>query len=209
MKSILCYGDSNTFGHIPETGLRFGRGVRWPGVMQNILGGEYHVIEEGLCGRTTVWEDPIEEHKCGKSYLIPCLESHKPLDLVLLMLGTNDLKHRFGLNGEDIARGAEYLVQKILASACGPDRSGPPQVLLICPPPIARETQWPGMFASGHEKSLRLAPLYAEIARQNGVHFFDAGGIISVDPADGVHFSAASHKKLGKTLARTVLAILP
>jgi lysophospholipase L1-like esterase len=95
MKTILCYGDSNTWGYIPGTGERYASHVRWPGVLQNALGNGYVIIEEGLCGRTTVWDDPIEEYRSGKEYLIPCLKSHAPLDLVVLMLGSNDLKMRF------------------------------------------------------------------------------------------------------------------
>lgn len=97
MKSILCYGDSNTYGLMPDSPDRYPRDVRWTGILQKKLGEDYYVIEEGLSGRTTLWDDPIEEHKNGKKYLLPCLDSHKPVDLVILMLGTNDLKTRFSL----------------------------------------------------------------------------------------------------------------
>ncbi len=121
MKKILCYGDSNTWGHIPVTGGRYGDDVRWTGVLQAALGEGYRVIEEGLNGRTTVHDDPIEGvYKNGKHYLIPCLESHRPLDLVIMMLGTNDLKMRFSLPPSDIARGVEALEVGVL-------RIGPPQ----------------------------------------------------------------------------------
>src|SRR5215467_3304319 len=111
MKTILCYGDSNTWGAIPLTDLniieRYGPDVRWGSVMRTSLGGDYWVVEEGLSGRTTVWADPIEgDYKSGKSYLIPCLESHEPVDLVAMMLGTNDLKQKFGLSPFNIAQGA-------------------------------------------------------------------------------------------------------
>ena len=105
VKKILCYGDSNTWGYNPHTELRYPRAVRWTGVLQRGLGPAYHVIEEGLNGRTTVWDDPIEGYKSGKEYLVPCLETHKPMDLVVIMLGTNDLKHRFSLTAFDIATG--------------------------------------------------------------------------------------------------------
>ena len=97
MRRILCFGDSNTWGYDPATGERFDEQTRWTGVLQAALGGDYTVIEEGLNGRTTVWDDPIEGHKNGHEYLVPCLETHRPLDLVVLMLGTNDLKRRFSL----------------------------------------------------------------------------------------------------------------
>ena len=95
MKTILCYGDSNTYGLMPDSPDRYPRDVRWTGILQKKLGEDYYVIEEGLSGRTTLWDDPIEEHKNGKKYLLPCLETHKPLDLVVIMLGTNDLDHMF------------------------------------------------------------------------------------------------------------------
>lgn len=97
MKNILCYGDSNTWGYDAETKNRFPPDVRWTGILKRTLGEGYHVIEEGLNGRTTVWDDPIEGYKNGREYLIPCLESHRPLDLVIIMLGTNNLKKRFSL----------------------------------------------------------------------------------------------------------------
>ncbi|MBQ9959278.1 MAG: acylhydrolase, partial [Oscillospiraceae bacterium] len=94
-KRILCYGDSNTWGYIGGVGERFGRDVRWTGRLQTLLGSDYTVIEEGLNSRTTVWDDPVEMHKNGYTYLMPCLQTHRPLDLVIIMLGTNDLERRF------------------------------------------------------------------------------------------------------------------
>ena len=95
MKRILCYGDSNTWGYDPATQERFDRATRWTGVLRTTLGDGYEILEEGLNGRTTVWDDPIEGYKNGHTYLVPCLETHRPVDLVVLMLGTNDLKKRF------------------------------------------------------------------------------------------------------------------
>ena len=110
MKTILCYGDSNTWGYDPANQTRYPRDVRWPGVLRNGLGDGYIVIEEGLNGRTTVWDDPIELDKNGATYLRPCIQTHKPLDFVIIMLGTNDLKTRFSLPAYDIASGAGVLV---------------------------------------------------------------------------------------------------
>lgn len=95
MRSIMCYGDSNTWGYNPATGSRFSRDGRWTGVLRQELSDGYEIIEEGLNGRTTVWNDPIEGYKNGKEQLIPCLETNKPLDMVIIMLGTNDLKVLF------------------------------------------------------------------------------------------------------------------
>ena len=109
MKTILCYGDSNTYGLKSDLVSRYPRNVRWTGILQEKLGSEYYVIEEGLGGRTTVWDDPVEDYKNGKKYLLPCLDSHKPLDLVIIMLGTNDLKSRFSVTPFDIGASMENL----------------------------------------------------------------------------------------------------
>ncbi len=97
IKTILCYGDSNTYGYVPETGMRYPRDIRYPGRLQNLFGEEYTVIEEGCNGRTTIHDDPIDGWKNGLDYLKPCLNSHKPIDIVILMLGSNDLKITFHL----------------------------------------------------------------------------------------------------------------
>ena len=114
MKTILCYGDSNTWGYNPSMGGRYARDERWPGVLRKELGEGYLVIEEGLNGRTTVWDDPIEGYKNGKTYLVPCLETHKPLDLVIILLGTNDLKMRFSVSALIQAAGRRSRVQRLV-----------------------------------------------------------------------------------------------
>ncbi|MCL1979506.1 MAG: GDSL-type esterase/lipase family protein, partial [Proteobacteria bacterium] len=119
IRRILCYGDSNTWGYDPVTMDRFDETTRWPRVAGQVLGHGWEVIEEGLGGRTTVWDDPIEGYKNGRDYLIPCLESHRPLDLVVLLLGTNDLKQRFSLSAYDVAQGAGVLVRVVQASQAG------------------------------------------------------------------------------------------
>ena len=119
MKTILCYGDSNTYGLKSDLVSRYPRNVRWTGILQEKLGSEYYVIEEGLGGRTTVWDDPVEDYKNGKKYLLPCLDSHKPLDLVIIMLGTNDLKSRFSVTPFDIGASMENLVKTIIKSDAG------------------------------------------------------------------------------------------
>lgn len=207
MKTILCYGDSNTHGSKPDGSGRFDRHTRWPGVLRDQLGDAYEIIEEGLGGRTTVWDDPIEGYKNGKEYLIPCLESHKPIDLVAIMLGTNDLKTRFSLSAYDIARGAAVLVYTAKASAAGPDNR-PPQVLLIAPPPVLERTNTYEFLLGGYDKSKKFAEYYAAIAKECGCHFLDAGSVIVSSPTDGVHFDAPEHAKLGHAVAAKVRAIL-
>jgi lysophospholipase L1-like esterase len=98
MKTVICFGDSNTWGADPAGGPRYSMEQRWGSILRKELGSGYYIIEEGLCGRTTVWDDPIEGYKSGKQYIIPCIDSHSPVDLVIILLGTNDLKKRFSLS---------------------------------------------------------------------------------------------------------------
>ncbi len=207
MKTILCFGDSNTWGWNPATMARYGRAERWTGVLRNQLGEGFLIIEEGQNGRTTVWDDPVERHKNGASYLPPCLESHKPLDVVVIMLGTNDLKMRFSVPGIDIARSVGVLVDIVQKSASGPD-DGAPQVLLLAPPPLARLSDFAEMLEGGAEKSRQLAPYYAQTAQDYGCHFLDAGQIIVSSDLDGVHLDSSEHEKLGKAVAEKVSAML-
>jgi lysophospholipase L1-like esterase len=204
MRTVLCYGDSNTWGSDPETGERFAPDVRWPGVLARGLGEGFRVVEEGLSGRTTVWDDPIEgAHKNGRRYLRACLESHKPIDLVALMLGTNDLKGRFGASASDIAQGAASLAEEVLRSACGPG-GGVPAVILVAPPPVGRLTELAEMFEGSSEKSLRFAGHYRRFAGQYGVGFLDAGSVVVSSDLDGIHLEADEHRKLGEAVAASV-----
>ncbi|MBD3390709.1 MAG: hydrolase [Chitinivibrionales bacterium] len=206
MRTIVCFGDSNTWGHDPASGERFPADVRWPGVLQAELGSAYRVIEEGQCGRTTVWDDPIEGQRNGKDYLMPCLESHRPLDLVIVMLGTNDLKMRFSVSAEDIAKGAAVLAAAARASTCGPD-AGPPEVLLVAPPIVKGLTEYAEMFEGAEQKSHRLAGHYRAMAELHGCYFLDAGSVVEPSPLDGVHLEASEHLKLGMVLAERVQKI--
>jgi len=207
MKTVLCFGDSNTWGYDPATGTRFPRDVRWTGVLRQALGQDYLVIEEGLNGRTTVWDDPIEgEWKNGKKYLVPCLESHAPLDLVVLMLGTNDLKLRYSVSPYDICGGVEVLVKIIRASQAGTDLQAP-AILIVAPPPVGRLTNYAEMFDGAVPKSRRLAEHYRELAGAYGCTFLDAGQVIVSSDLDGIHFETAEHAKLGRAIAEQVRGI--
>ena len=212
-KNILCFGDSNTFGSDPRGVARHDRHTRWPGVLRDTLGTGHWIIEEGSGGRTTVHEDPIESHasgsKNGAAYLPACLNSHKPLDLVVILLGTNDLKPRFAVQADDIARGAGVLVDIVTSSTAGP-QGGAPQVLLIAPPPTTslEGLDFAGMFAGAEEKSQRLAGFYAAIAKDKGVGFLDAGALIESSPVDGIHWEPAAHATLGRAVAQRVGAML-
>jgi lysophospholipase L1-like esterase len=205
MFELLCFGDSNTWGYAPRTGQRYPRSVRWTGVLQAALGGDFLVIEEGLNGRTTVWEDQVEGDRNGKRHLVPILQSHAPLDLVVLLLGTNDLKKRYSAPPCDIAAGAGVLIDIILASGAG-QAGAAPAVLLLAPPPLAPSaaTAFGGMFEEGVEKSRGLGKLYREAARLRGCSFLDTGSIVTSSDVDGIHFEEESHRALGEAVAEEI-----
>jgi lysophospholipase L1-like esterase len=208
MKTILCYGDSNTWGWDPATQTRFSFDDRWPGVLRRVLGEGYNVIEEGLPGRTTVWDDPIEGYKNGKTYLIPCLETHKPLDLVVLLLGTNDLKMRFSVSASDIAVSAGVLVDLIQrADVFGPRETDLPRVLLLAPPPLGELTEFAEMFTGGVEKSQKFSTYFRRVALEYDCAFMDTSEIIVSSDIDGVHFEISEHHTLGKAVASRVKAL--
>ncbi len=209
MRTIVCYGDSNTWGSNPADGSRYAFDVRWTGVLRKTLGSDYWIIEEGLGGRTTVWDDPLEGIdayiKNGRTYLSPCLATHQPFDLLTIMLGTNDLKKRFGLPPSDIAIGAGKLIEIALASGAGL-KGHAPQILLICPPPVAPidHPRFIEMFEGAEEKSKLLAQYYKAAAFERGVHFLDAGQFIESSPVDSIHFEPDAHHALGVAVANKV-----
>jgi len=206
MKTILCYGDSNTWGYDPATQTRYPRDVRWPGVLRKDLGDDYLIIEEGLNGRTTVWDDPIELDKNGATYLRPCIQTHKPLDLVIIMLGTNDLKTRFSLPAYDIASGAGVLVDIVMKSDTGID-GGAPDVLLIAPPQAVELTSFAEMFEDAVEKSEGFAKHYRRVANEKGCHYLNAGEFVESSALDGIHLESGMQTALGKAVAAKVMDI--
>jgi lysophospholipase L1-like esterase len=208
MKRILCYGDSNTWGWNPITQERYNDQTRWTRVLASTLGAEYEVIEEGLNGRTTVWEDPIEGYgRNGFSYLLPCLETHCPLDLVTIMLGTNDLKKRFSLTSSDIALGAGVLVKAVQQSVAGREAKAPP-VLLMAPPPVGRLTEFAEEFEEATEKSKKLGDRYRQVAQELGCAFLDTSTVIVSSDVDGIHFDPEEHTKLGHALVGMIQELL-
>jgi lysophospholipase L1-like esterase len=206
-RTILCYGDSNTHGTMPMPDLgsmgRYDRQTRWPGQLAARLP-DWQVIEEGLPGRTTVHDDPIEgAHRNGLAVLPAILESHRPIDVVILMLGTNDLKQRFSVNALDIALSLEKLVLAIRGSGCGPDGAAP-GVILVAPPPILEVQDLGVMFAGGQAKSHDLGPRLAALARALEVPFVDAGSLIGVSEIDGIHYDEPAMAALAQAFAQAV-----
>ncbi len=213
-KNILIFGDSNTWGWNPSNTLlppyeRWSDEERYAGVLQQKLGEEYRVIPEGLNGRTTVLEDPVEEWRCGKLHLIPLLDSHAPLDLVIILLGTNDLKKRFSVGPFDIAEGAGVLVGKTLAQK-NAFRNAEPKVILVCPPRLGKveETIFKDMFGGGEEISKQLPEYFEKVANLHGVSYINADDIVKTSAIDGVHWDKGEHRKFGKKLAKKVKEII-
>ena len=212
-KHIICLGDSNTHGYCTDPadsadGIlgRFNEEERWPCLLQKLVGDDYLVIEEGLSGRTTCFQDPAEEGMAAIDYLHPCMKSHKPVALLIIMLGTNDTKERFGANPRTIALGMERLVQKAKATHFWLDQ---PNILIVAPAPIGPELEQvdpdSDMGKGCSEKSFRLAGEFRLVAERNGVHFMDAAAVGAVcNKIDFMHLTREGHRNLAKALADRV-----
>ena len=205
MKTILCYGDSNTYGYIPGTGGRYDHRTRWPMALERILNrdadeAEWWVDEEGLNGRTTCFDDTVELYRNGIRHVLPILKSHKPLDIVAVMLGTNDLKRRFNPSPYDVSQGMLNLVKAIQYSETGPN-DGPPKALVICPPPLLDSPMFGDIFKGSAALSKHLSYFYRQICGESGAAFLDAGAVVKVSPVDGVHLDATEHLRLAEAVA--------
>ena len=207
MPVVVCFGDSNTWGYDAVTSGRFGPSVRWTGVLQSELGSNYTIIEEGLNGRTTNVDDPVDEDRNGRTHLPSRLETHAPFDLIVIMLGTNDTRKRLQRSASDIAQSAALLGRTAARSVRGPNGSAP-KVLLVAPPPMQVLPGWDEMLEGAAEKSSAFGERYAWFADRYGLEFFDAGAVVTSSPVDGIHFDEANHGRLGKALAQKVREIL-
>lgn len=216
-KHIVCLGDSNTHGYCADPGdcadggIRFNEQERWTRLLQQGLGEEYLVIEEGLSGRTTCFEDPIHEGLSALSYVTPCLKSHEAVDLLIIMLGTNDTKDRFYASAACIGIGLSRLVKKAMATECWGDRK--PNILVICPPPIGEGMlQSPVADTMGTgcvEKSRQLAQYYRQQCELLSCHFLDAGSIpCEFNQIDYMHLTRQGHASLAKALTELVPTLL-
>lgn len=207
----MVFGDSNTHGTRALARLddldRFDAATRWPGVMAAALGTGWQIIEEGQPGRTTTHDDPVSgAHKNGLTVLPALLESHRPLDAVIVMLGTNDLKARFALMPFDIAESAARLLRTVAHSTAGPAGAAPKR-LLIAPVPILEAGLLAETFTGGAAKAQRLALHFETAAEACGAGFLDAASCGGVDPLDGVHLPPATHAALGAAAARALTAL--
>jgi len=205
MKNILCFGNSNTFGNNPAGG-RWDRTIRWPGRLQMLLGEEYHIIEEGCGGRTTVWDDPLDPHKCGLEALPICLASHKPLDLVIIALGENDLKERFHALPVDIAGGIKELALQVKSFRYGPAYPVP-EILIVSPIILGEDIEnsiFTGFTSTARNRSKELAPLYKKVADELECGYFDASTVACASGIDSLHMEADSHIRIAEALLNIV-----
>lgn len=212
-KHIVCFGDSNTHGYCAVTGGRFDEEHRWTCLLQKQLGESFLVIEEGLSGRTTCFSDPIHEGLCGLDYIFPCLMSHEPVDLLVIMLGTNDTKERFGSSAACIALGLKRLVEKAIATKeCW--AKGTPNILIVTPQNIEKKYEETEVAATmGREcaeKSELLAEEFYKIAKLTGCHYLNGNKVITArtNEIDYMHLTEEGHRQLADALTEKILEIL-
>lgn len=201
---ILCFGDSLTWGFNPVDCTRFDDDVRWTGVLQNLLGNEYRVIEEGQNGRTISSDDPVEGEKNGLTYLIPCLDSQVPLDAMVIMLGTNDLKTRFGFSAADIAGEMDKFLHKVQLFNDAV-LAGKMKVILMSPPHIPDDMHMSPFgdsfgYGEGKTKSEQLAMYYEELAKKYKIAFLNAADYVKVSTTDSLHIEADQEALLAKAV---------
>lgn len=202
-REILLLGDSNTYGYAPATNGRYDGATRWPRALQALLGGDTLVTEEGLPGRTAVFDDPITEGMSALALATPLAMSHAPLDTIVILLGTNDCKERFGCNAYLIGEGMARLIEKLYSTACW---RGAPDVLLVAPSPIVpayRDLMFHGAMGDGcDKKASALGPIFHAVAERTGCRFWDAASVpgVSVSPLDGMHLTGEAHLALAKAL---------
>jgi lysophospholipase L1-like esterase len=211
MKRILCYGDSNTYGFTPKTGDRFDEKTRWTKLLEKDLGSGYEVIEDGFNGRTTVFDDPGVEGRNGKESLVPGLKDNRPLDLVILMLGTNDIKPLFARCAKDIADGIETLVRIILDPETHEGLPAP-EILVVSPIEV-RESIVDSCYSDGFgllkavAMSKELPPLVEAVAKRNGCHYIDAAKYAVASDIDAIHLDEKGHASLARAFAGQVRLI--
>lgn len=203
---VLCFGDSLTWGFNPADRSRYGHAIRWTRRMQNELGADFYVVEDGLNGRTTVYEDPVMGDKNGLAHLKTALKAHMPIHVLILMLGTNNLKTRFGLSAEEIAMSLTLHLDLAVKSDCGPN-GDPPKILLMSPPPLGPMAGMP-FEAQFSDRSVfeshRLAQQYKLKAEEFGVAFFDTGTLVSASAVDAVHLDAQPQAMLAEAVAEEI-----
>ena len=203
MQHILCFGDSNTYGYKPDGTGRFLEGVRWTSLLQQKLGADFTVYEEGLCGRTTIFQDALREGRRGLDLIGTAVETHSPLDLVIIMLGTNDCKTCYGASAEVIAKGLEKVIDKAREKAATPF-----DLLVISPIHLGKGVGEEGFDTEFNEASeavsKKLAKEYRKVAMQNGAYFLDASTIAKPSVTDREPLDEIGHKALSQAVYQIV-----
>lgn len=217
MRTILCFGDSNTYGVAVDRTTSYGThpryDERWCMTLQQELGGEYRIIEEGLGGRTTVYAQPgPTAYKNGEPYLYPCLLSHKPFDMIAIMLGTNDLRVEHGVTMDTLGDGIARLIDIVQSTPnCGPSGEMP-KILVIAPTLVTKpRVNMNGYRDRGFERAEKLSAAFAaeyqKVAKEKGCYFMDAKEYALPLDIDGMHLGREDHIRLGKAVADKIREI--
>ncbi len=211
MKTVLCYGDSLTWGYDAADAGRHALDDRWPSVLQQALGPGVNVVAEGLNGRTTAYDDHLADcDRNGARVLPTVLHSHAPLDLVIFMLGSNDMKPVIHGTAFGAVKGIERLVKLVRRHDWPMETEEGPAILIVSPPPLCEtaDSDFAAMFAGGVEESRMLASFYRDLADQLDCGFFDAGSVAKTTPLDGVHLDAENTRAIGRSLEPIVRMML-
>ncbi len=216
-RTILCYGDSNTWGLIAESAdyetmtiKRYPRSVRWPGLLQTLMGDRYYVVEEGLNGRTTNLDYHVQPDRNGKTYLPACLYSHAPIDLVVILLGGNDLKSYFNRSADDICQGILDLIDLIQSTTYGPNMKEAPKILIVSQPiPLViceefRDYNGNLVFKDAIRRAELMVRLYSKLSREKDCFFLDISSDVRPTDIDGMHLDENGHKKLALLVQKKI-----
>lgn len=211
-KKIVCFGDSNTYGYDPSTGGRFDENTRWPKVLQKLLGDGYEIFEEGQNGRTIANEDPWEGGtKCGMDYVLPMLETKRP-DLLIIMLGSNDLKKKFNLPAADIAGSLQTMLMKIRGYCDNFINCRETKILVVSPPALSEpfSESYFAIFFDENDvvaRSKELAKWYEMVADQYGCEFLNATASVSAGSVDHLHLDPKGHEAMAHLVREAIVNI--
>ncbi|MCZ2721884.1 SGNH/GDSL hydrolase family protein [Marinomonas sp. 15G1-11] len=206
MATVLCYGDSLTWGAAPQGG-RFNRNQRWPELLAKQLGEQHEVINFGLPGRTTIWNDPFREGRNGSLAIQSALEIFGPVDILIIMLGTNDLKHYFNIGAYEASKGIEQIIHKVHAPS--PHKFAAPKIVIVAPPNIlSPKGDLTDMYRGAVEKSQELHQHYQRVATINNCVFLNSSSILQPSELDGVHFDLAANKQLSQSLTPLIKELI-
>ncbi len=204
MKKILCFGDSNTFGFIPENGERYKKDERWSGVISNLLDSDYAVTEAGCNNRTAFCINPAGALFTGTKAIVPYLEYHKDWDLIILALGANDLQFAYNVSINEFYEGMKSFIKLVQSHTKS-------QILLVCPSAIRKNVLnsfFVQMFnETSVEKSLNLPDIYEKISKETKIHYIDLNEFVQTSDCDGLHYTLEAHSKIAYSLSEKIKQI--